>query len=131
MSTERERVLPLQVAFKDPVIREVARRIAARALEFLTVWPDEVLIDDLHITDRNCVGSAYHWLGPKGAGIICQDFAQRRTSKAAGANARAIFAWRLADRRLAEVFLERSAGGDGAARQCRPTAHEQKEMQLE
>ena len=113
MSTERTRVLPLQLAFKDAVTREVARRIAARALHFFIVWPDEVKTDDLDLTDKNCVGSAYHWLGPKGAGIICQDFSLRRTSKASGANGRAIFGWRLKDAHLAKTFLERSVSTEG------------------
>ena len=104
VNEERERGLHLQMAFKPGLMTDLAVAIGRRALASGEggVWPDEVDYP-LMKSDSACKGSTYHRLAT--VGVLVKDWGMHRTSRAESANARAVFFWRLADRKLAWAFL--------------------------
>lgn len=115
VNEERERGLHLQLAFKPGLMTDLAVAIVRRALASGEngVWPDEVDYPLLN-SDSGCKGSTYHRLAT--VGVLVKDWGMHRTSRAESANARAVFFWRLADRKLAWAFLRANTALDQASR---------------
>jgi hypothetical protein len=90
--------------FKSEQLHRFARAILSVAIANREVWPDEVEVDTIAKSDRNCIGSTWRWLCNIG---ILRPTAEFRRSQAKGAKGRKIFKYILHDPNLAKTVLGR------------------------
>jgi hypothetical protein len=96
-----------QVTWKPSVMRNIAIKIAARAISEgdRIFWADDIDFDFVEPGDRNCIGGAWRQLVK--AGIVKRTDLNRRSTKKAS-RGRTVFKYRLASAARAETFLKRN-----------------------
>lgn len=96
-----------QVTWKPSVMRNIAIRIAARAISEgdRIFWADDIDFDFVEAADRNCIGGAWRQLVK--AGIVKRTDLNRRSIKKAS-KGRTVFKYRLVSATRAETFLKRN-----------------------
>ena len=104
------RVFEKHAAYKSPQCKRVACAIIKQAMRSAgSVWPDDEMLMEVIKTlvgdDKNCVGTAWRWLGK--LRIITQT-GEHRKSNSKAAKGHRIFEWHLANWQLARVFLKRN-----------------------
>jgi hypothetical protein len=101
----------LQAAFKSPTLRKLSCAIIKASLrnEDYSIWPDDAalgeLIESIRGSDKNCVGTAWRWLGK--CGILSRGM-ERRGSTAGSSRGREIAQWHIDNVSLARTFLLRN-----------------------
>jgi len=95
-----------QLTWKPSIIRNLAIEIVEKILlPPYRIWPDEIVLTDVSLTDRHCVGIAWRLLS---SAEIIQQTGNYRKSTAPGRNGGAVFEYRLHSRPRAETFLRRN-----------------------
>jgi hypothetical protein len=96
-----------QLTWKPGIVRNLAIEIVENVLVAPhRVWPDDIRLDKVNVTDRNTIGIAWRMLAK--ADIIKQT-GQYRKSTAANRNAGTVFEYALKSRARAETFLKRNS----------------------
>lgn len=94
------------LTWKPGVVRNLAIQIVEKVLVApCRIWPDDIPLDKVNVTDRNTIGIAWRLLAK--ADVI-QQTGQYRKSTAANRNAGTVFEYTLKSRARAETFLKRN-----------------------
>jgi len=106
-SDQLDKIALRQLTWKPGVVRNLAIEIVEKVLVApYRIWPDDIRLDKVNVTDRNIIGIAWRMLAK--ADVIKQT-SQYRKSTAANRNAGTVFEYTLKSRARAETFLKRNS----------------------